>query len=83
MKAVDDLEDEDAPQFSDDEEEQAYLASLKNKKSNGNANKSKEASSETPIKRKRGKKIAFILHESFYNCARNINIIILKIIFRQ
>ncbi|XP_058807309.1 H/ACA ribonucleoprotein complex non-core subunit NAF1 [Phymastichus coffea] len=53
MKAADDIGEDEAPQFSDDEEEQAYLASLKNKQSES-TNKSKEGSSETPVKRKRG-----------------------------
>ncbi|XP_014205496.1 H/ACA ribonucleoprotein complex non-core subunit NAF1 [Copidosoma floridanum] len=56
-KPVDDLEEDDPPQFSDDEEERAYLASLKNKSNKSTANQHKQAGEgEIPNKRRRGNK---------------------------
>jgi hypothetical protein len=50
MKAVDEVVD-DEPQFSDDEEEQAFLANLRKQ---CNHDKVKEASVEIPKKRRLG-----------------------------
>ncbi|KAJ8686355.1 hypothetical protein QAD02_022149 [Eretmocerus hayati] len=51
MKASDDIGEDEPPEFSDDEQEQAYLASIKYKKG---LDKSKSAPSEVPNKRRRG-----------------------------
>lgn len=56
MKPTDDIGDDEMPEFSDDEEEQAYLASLKNKPP-GEKNK---ASGETANKRRKGNENYFL-----------------------
>ncbi len=56
MKAADDVGDDEAPEFSDDEEEQAYLASLKNKTKIDK----KSAPGENTSKRRRGKEFDYL-----------------------